>query len=73
MIKKYQLHCSYMCTYYLGTLWLDSEVVSGSFLVPTVDSTDIERIVCSKDQSRAAVIFTGTLMICYKWLILMLL
>ena len=37
--------------------------VSGSFLVPTVDGTDIEGVVCPKDQSRAAVIFTGTLSI----------
>ena len=50
--------------YYQGiiiTLRVNSEGVSGSFLVPTVDGTDIEGVVCPKGQSRAAVIFTGTL------------
>ena len=37
-----------------------SECLSGSFLVPTVDGTDIEGVVCPQDQSRTGVVLTRT-------------
>ncbi len=42
------------------TLWLYSEGLPGSFLVPTVDGTDCEGVFCPQDQSRTGVVFTGT-------------
>ena len=41
------------------TLCYHSNDVSLSFLVPTVDGTDCEGVVCPQDQSRAAVVLTG--------------
>ncbi len=37
-----------------------SEGLPGSFLVPTVDGTDCEGVVCPQDQSRTGVDLTGT-------------
>ncbi len=37
-----------------------SEGLPDSFLVPTVDSTDCEGVVCPQDQSRTGVVLTGT-------------
>ncbi len=42
------------------TSWLYSEGLLGSFLVPAVDGTDCEGVVCPEDQSRTGVVFTGT-------------
>ncbi len=39
---------------------LYSEGLPGSFLVPTVDGTDCEGVVCPQDQSRTGVVLTGT-------------
>ncbi len=47
----------------LFTLWLYSEGLPGSFLVPTVDGTDCEGVVCPDDQSRTGVVLTGTHML----------
>ena len=44
----------------LITLWVDYYSTNSPFLVPTVDGTDIEGVVCPQDQSRAAVILTGS-------------
>ncbi len=41
-------------------MWLYSEGLPGSFLVPTVDGTDCEGVVCPQDQSRTGVVLTGT-------------
>ncbi len=46
--------------YVVVTLWLYSEGLPGSFLVPTVDGTDCEGVVCLQDQSRTGVVLTGT-------------
>ncbi len=46
--------------YNIFTLWLYSEVFPGSFLVPTVDGTDCEGVVCLQDQSRTGVVLTWT-------------
>ncbi len=35
-------------------------LVAGSFLVPTIDGTDCEGVVCPQDQSRTSVVLTGT-------------
>ncbi len=35
------------------------EGLPGSFLVPTVDGTDCEGVVCPQDQSRTGVVLTG--------------
>ena len=40
-------------------MWLYSEGLPGSFLVPTVDGTDCEGVVCPQDQSRTGVVLTG--------------
>ena len=42
------------------TLWADYDSTHSPFLVPTVDRTDCEGIVQPQDQSRAAVILTGS-------------
>ncbi len=44
----------------LFTLWLYSEGLPGSFLVPAVDGTDCEGVVCPDDQSRTGVVLTRT-------------
>ena len=42
------------------TLWVDYDSTHSPFLVPTVDGADIERVACPQNQSRAAVILTGS-------------
>ena len=44
----------------MATLWVDCDSISSPFLIPTVDGTDIEGVLCPQDQSRAVVTFTGS-------------
>ena len=59
--KSLYNNCLYVGT--IITLWLDSEGVDGSFLVPTIYGTNIEGVVCPQDQSRAPVTLIGSLFI----------
>ena len=42
------------------TLRMDCDSILGPFLIPTVDGSDIEGVLCPQDQSRAAITFTGS-------------
>ena len=42
------------------TSWLYSKGLLGFFMVPTVDGTDCEGVICPQDQSRTGVVLTGT-------------
>ncbi len=55
-------HCAsvQLANYYLVVY---SEGLPGSFLVPTVDGTDCEGVVCPQDQSRTGVVLTGTILL----------
>ena len=53
-LKSVTVHISYYdCN--IITLELDHKIVSGSFLVLTIDDTDTEGVACPQDQSRAAI------------------
>ena len=52
--------CTICIVYQKFTLWLYSEGIFHSFLVPTVDGTDCEGVLCPQRQSRTTVVLTGS-------------
>ena len=52
--------CTICILYQIFTLWLYSEGISHSLLVPTVDGTDYEGVLCPHSQSRTTVVLTGS-------------